>query len=158
MYHAQGEASGFLLKKMYQRDCYKAYKKALKYNPDNILVLNNWAYFLSLEGKQLERALKMAERVSELTDRNPTYMDTHAWILFRLGRLEEARQLMRQAVALDGQKSQELLLHYGDILHAMGDQFMAETYWKKALERGYDKAVIEERMKRPKVEKKAQNK
>lgn len=158
VYHAQGEASGFLLKKMYQRDCYKAYKKALKYNPDNILVLNNWAYFLSLEGKQLERALKMAERVSELTDRNPTYMDTHAWILFRLGRLEEARQLMRQAVALDGQKSQELLLHYGDILHAMGDQFMAETYWKKALERGYDKAVIEERMKRPKVEKKAQNK
>ena len=85
-------------------------------------------------------------------------MDTHAWSLFRLGRLEEARQLMRQAVALDGQKSQELLLHYGDILHAMGDQFMAETYWKKALERGYDKAVIEERMKRPKVEKKAQNK
>ena len=158
VYHAQGEASGFLLKKMYQRDCYKAYKKALKYNPDNVLVLNNWAYFLSLEGKQLERALKMAERVSELTDRNPTYMDTHAWILFRLGRLEEARQLMRQAVALDGQKSQELLLHYGDILHAMGDQFMAETYWKKALERGYDKAVIEERMKRPKVEKKAQNK
>ena len=153
VYHAYGEASGILIGKLYQRDCYRAYKKALKYNPDNVLVLNNWAYFLSVEGKQLERALQMAERVTELTERNPTYMDTHAWILFRMGRLEEARQLMRQAVALDGQKSPELLLHYGDILHALGEQFMAETYWKKALEKGADKTKIEERMKRPKVEK-----
>lgn len=153
VYHAYGESSGILIGKLYQRDCYRAYKKALKYNPDNVLVLNNWAYFLSVEGKQLERALQMAERVTELTERNPTYMDTHAWILFRMGRLEEARQLMRQAVALDGQKSPELLLHYGDILHALGEQFMAETYWKKALEKGADKTKIEERMKRPKVEK-----
>lgn len=153
VYHAYGEASGILIGKLYQRDCYRAYKKALKYNPDNVLVLNNWAYFLSVEGKQLERALQMAERVTELTERNPTYMDTHAWILFRMGRLEEARQLMRQAVALDGQKSPELLLHYGDILHALGEQFMAETYWKKALDKGADKVKIEERMKRPKVEK-----
>ena len=153
VYHAYGESSGILIGKLYQLDCYRAYKKALKYNPDNVLVLNNWAYFLSVEGKQLERALQMAERVTELTERNPPYMDTHAWILFRMGRLEEARQLMRQAVALDGQKSPELLLHYGDILHALGEQFMAETYWKKALEKGADKTKIEERMKRPKVEK-----
>ena len=153
VYHAYGESSGILIGKLYQLDCYRAYKKALKYNPDNVLVLNNWAYFLSVEGKQLERALQMAERVTELTERNPTYMDTHAWILFRMGRLEEARQLMRQAVALDGQKSPELLLHYGDILHALGEQFMAETYWKKALDKGADKTKIEERMKRPKVEK-----
>lgn len=154
VYHAYGESSGILIGKLYQRDCYRAYKKALKYNPDNVLVLNNWAYFLSVEGKQLERALQMAERANELSPRNPTYMDTQAWILFKLDRLEEARQLMRQAVALDGQQSKELLLHYGDILHALGEQFMAETYWKKALDKGYDKAVIEERMKQPKVEKK----
>ena len=154
VHHAYGEASGWLLKRMYQKDCYKAYKKALKYNPDNILVLNNWAYFLSLDGKRLDEALRMAERANELSPRNPTYMDTQAWILFKLDHLEEARQLMRQAVALDGQQSKELLLHYGDILHALGEQFMAETYWKKALDKGYDKAVIEERMKQPKIEKK----
>ena len=157
VFHAQSEKMSFVFKKMYQRDCYKAYKKALKYNPDNVLVLNNWAYFLAVEGKQLDRALQMAERVAELTDRNPTYMDTHAWILFRMGRLEEARQLIRQAVALDGQKSAELLLHYGDILHALGEQFMAETYWKKALEKGADKAKIEKRLQQPKVEKPTPN-
>lgn len=156
VWHAKSEASkGFLADKMARKDCYNAYKKALRYNPDNVLVLNNWAYFLSLEEKNLDEALKMAERVSELTDRNPTYMDTHAWILFKIGRTEEARQLMRQAVALDGQQSVELLVHYGDILHALGEQFMAENYWKKALDKGYDKAKIEERLTWPPVEKPA---
>ena len=58
---------------------------------------------------------------------------------------------MQQAIALDGQKSRELLVHYGDILHALGEQFMAETYWKKALEKGYEAAAIEERLARPRV-------
>ena len=76
--------------------------------------MNNWAYFLSLEEKDLEHALAMAERVAALTQNNPTYMDTHAWVLFKMGRLEEARQLLRKAIALDGQKSVELLVHYGE--------------------------------------------
>lgn len=156
VWHAKSEKSkGFLADKMARKDCYNAYKKALRYNPDNILVLNNWAYFLSLEEKNLDEALKMAERVTELSDRNPTYMDTHAWILFKLGRAEEARAMMRMAVALDGQQSAELLVHYGDILHALGEQFMAENYWKKALDKGYDKAKIEERLALPPVEKPA---
>lgn len=93
----------------------------------------------------------MAERVEELLPGNPTYMDTRAWILYRLGRLTEARVLQRQAVALDGQKSLELLVHYGDILHALGEQFMAETYWKRALENGYEAAEIERRLRQPRV-------
>ena len=137
--------------KQYQKACYDAYKQALRYNPDNAMVLNNWAYFLSLEGRDLDRALRMADRVEELTDNNPTYMDTRAWILFRLGRLKEARRVMQQAIALDGQSSLELLVHYGDILHALGEQFMAETYWKKALDKGYDEAAVKERLARPRV-------
>ena len=137
--------------KQYQKACYDAYKQALRYNPDNAMVLNNWAYFLSLEGRDLDRALRMADRVEELTDNNPTYMDTRAWILFRLGRLKEARRVMQQAIALDGQSSLELLVHYGDILHALGEQFMAETYWKKALDKGYDEEAIKERLARPRV-------
>ncbi len=155
VYHSihEQKASGFLMNGQFKKASYKAYEKALAYDPDNILVLNNWAYFLSVEGKQLDRALKMAERVLELTDKNPTYLDTYAWILFQLGRFEEARSIQRQAVALDGQRSRELLLHYGDILHALGEQYMAETYWKKALEKGYDKAIIDARLAQPPVKK-----
>ncbi len=135
--------------KKLRKQSYAAYEKALAYNPDNILVLNNWAYFLSLEEVSLEQALQMAGRVLELTDNNPTYMDTYAWVLFKLGRLEEARKIQQRAVALDGQKSLELLVHYGDILFAEGKRFMAETYWKRALDKGYDKTEIERRLAQP---------
>lgn len=147
VYHRQAEVSKFSSKaRKWRRESYAAYEKALSYNPDNVMVLNNWSYFLSLEEEQLERALQMSERVAALTSNNPTYMDTHAWVLFKMGRLEEARQLLRKAIALDGQKSLELLVHYGDILDALGERFMAETYWKRALEKGYDKAEIEKRL------------
>lgn len=126
--------------------CYRAYEKALRYNADNAMVLNNYAYFLSLEGRQLERALTMASRAISLSENNPTYLDTMAWVLYRLGRYTEAKKHMQQALSLDRSNSPELALHYGDILHALGEDFMAKSYWRKALERGYDVKEIERRI------------
>lgn len=131
------------------KECYKAYERSLDYWRDNPMVLNNYAYFLSLEERDLERALAMSSRVVALTDNNPTYLDTHAWVLFKLGRTDEARKILQKAVALDGQKSPELMVHYGDVLHALGEQFMAEIYWRRALEKGYDAGQIEKRLKQP---------
>ena len=128
------------------KNCYDAYDRSLRYNADYALVLNNYAYFLSLDGQQLDRALSMAERAVELAGNNPTYLDTQAWVLFRLGRTAEAKKVMQQAIALDGRQSSELLVHYGDILEALGEHFLAETYWQKALEKGYDAAAIERRI------------
>ncbi len=133
--------------KRYSPRCYDAYRQALKYNPDNVPVLNNFAYYLSLEGRQLKRAVRMSARAVELEPSNPTYIDTHAWVLFRLGRLEEAKKLMQQALSLDGQRSAELQMHYGDILAALGETFMAETYWKRALANGYNREAVERRLK-----------
>ena len=67
----------------------------------------------------------MSSRVVALTDNNPTYLDTHAWVLFKLGRTDEAKKVLQKAVALDGQKS-HCADGYGDILHELGEQFMAE--------------------------------
>lgn len=125
--------------------CYKAYDKALRLHADNAMVLNNYAYFLSLDGKNLERALTMISRALALSDKNATYLDTMAWVLYKLGRYDEAKKYMQQALSLDRQQSAELALHYGDILHALGEEFMAKTYWRKALERGADKEEIERR-------------
>ena len=124
---------------------YSAYKKALRYNADNSSVLNNYAYFLSLEGRDLERALTMATRANELSANNATYLDTKAWVLYKLGRYAEAKKVMQQALSLDRSRSPEYPLHYGDILNALGEEFMAKTYWRKALERGADKEEIERR-------------
>lgn len=131
------------------KECYKAYEKSLRYWADNPVVLNNYAYFLSLEERDLERALAMSSRVVALTDNNPTYLDTHAWVLYKLGRTDEAKKILQKAVALDGQNNPELMVHYGDILHELGEQFMAEIYWRRALEKGYDAQQIETRLAQP---------
>ena len=89
-----------------------------------------------------------AARAVELDGNNATLLDTYAWVLFRLGRLQEARRTMQQAISFDRSENPELYLHYGDILAALGEKFMAETYWRKALEKGYDDPrAIEERIR-----------
>jgi tetratricopeptide (TPR) repeat protein len=130
-----------------RHDAFSYYEKALRYDPDNIMVLNNYSYFLSLENRELEKALAMIARVMELEPGNPTYIDTYGWILYQLGRYSEARVALRQAVALDRDNNKELLIHYGDILYKLNEYFMASVYWKKAEEAGYDADEIESRLK-----------
>lgn len=134
--------------------CYEAYDKALELWSDNVMVLNNYAYFLSEQGSELERAERMSARAIAIEQNNSTYLDTYAWILYRLGRLDEARTYMRQALSLDRTGSAELPLHYGDILFALGENFMAETYWRKALEAGATSSRIEKRIELTKSGKK----
>lgn len=123
---------------------FMAYADALHYNPDNVAVLNNYAYFLSLTGRGLDKALPMAERAVELEKSNATYIDTYAWILHLLGRNDEAKRAMLRALSLDGQRDPDIIAHYGDILWSLGEKFMAETYWQKAIDRGYDKELMEQ--------------
>ena len=126
--------------------CYESYEKSLSLYPDNAMTLNNYAYFLSLERQQLEKALAMSSRAIILSPNNATYLDTHAWVLYELGRYEEARNVMRKALMLDSEGSEALMMHYGDILYAMKEYFMAETYWQKALEAGADRGEVEKRL------------
>lgn len=132
--------------------CFRAYYDALLYDENNIPVLNNYAYYLSLTGRGLDKALTMAHLAMSLDKSNATYIDTCAWVLYKMGRYEEAKKLMLRALSLDGQRDADLLAHYGDILWALGERFMAETYWKKAVEKGYDKATMEKHIKELKGE------
>ena len=131
-----------------EQRCIKAYQKALKFNADNNNALNNLAYEYSLKGRNLEEALVMVNRALELSENSPTTLDTKAWVLYKLGRYAEAKKVMQQAISLDRSKGHEFALHYGDILYALGEEFMAKTYWRKALERGADKEEIEKRFLR----------
>jgi len=135
----------------YRRKSFDAYDQALKLYYDNSLVLNNYAYFMgesSSDPRELDRAFSMAARAIELEGNNATYLDTYGWVLFRLGRLREARRVMQQAISFDRSESPELFYHYGEILFALGEKFMAETYYRKALEKGYEPVRrIEERIR-----------
>lgn len=136
LHHLRGES----------RKAFSYYEKALKYDADNAMTLNNYAYFLSEQDMKLQKALEMSERSNALSKSNPTYLDTQAWILYKLGRPAEAKPLMQQALSLDRSGSAVLLLHYGDILDALGDRFMATTYWKRAKAAGYNAAEIDKRI------------
>jgi tetratricopeptide (TPR) repeat protein len=131
-----------------QSRCYGYYDRALKKDADNVLVLNNYAYYLSEENEKLDTALKMAERVMELNPGNATYIDTYGWVLYQLGRYQEARKALQQAVSLDATGSSTLYVHYGDVLYKLGENFMASVYWQKALDAGYNKEKIAERLKK----------
>jgi tetratricopeptide (TPR) repeat protein len=88
----------------------------------------------------------MAQRATELSPNNATYLDTLAWVYYKMGDYEQAKKYMQQALSFDKNNSAELALHYGDILDALGNTFMAQTYWRKALERGADSKKIESRI------------
>lgn len=125
------------------KECYKAYDKALKYNPRNTMVLNNFAYFLCENGGNLKRALEMSQLSTEIDKGNPTFLDTHAWILYRLGKYAEAKVIMRQAISLDTTQNPEIALHYGEILSLLGEDTMANFYWEQALKWGMKKELVE---------------
>lgn len=131
---------------------FMCYAEALHYDENNLPVLNNYAYYLSLSGHGLDKALAMSHLAMTLDSSNVTYIDTCAWVLHKLGRNDEAKKLMIKALSLDGQQDTDLLLHYGDILWALGEKFMAETYWKKAVDRGYDAELMEQHIKELKSE------
>ena len=151
-YHEMAQHAGGLDEKM-MRQCYKAYERSLALDGDNIMVLNNYAYFLSLQNRELDRALALAAHVIAREPKNATYLDTYAWVLYQMGRYEEAKQAMRQAIAMDSRQSPALMVHYGDILFKLKEYFLAENYWRKALEGGFDAQEIEERITELKTQK-----
>ena len=114
-------------------EAYKAYDKALEYNENNILVLNNYAYFLSLDKEQLEKAEGMSGKCVKMQPNNYTYLDTYAWVYFQKGNYSFAKLYIESAISNGGSKSPEILEHYGDILYKTGNTDKAVEQWEKAL-------------------------
>ena len=110
----------------------KAYEAALDYDPENDHVLNNYSYFLSLRKDKLDLAEKMSTKLIERNPEDPTYLDTYAWVLYNLGKYEEAKKYIEKAIEFDENDSGTLVEHYGDILFKLGDVNGAVQQWEKA--------------------------
>ena len=124
-----------------------AYEQSLANDPNNPMVLNNHAYYLALEGKNLERALECSSLALALNPSSANLMDTHAWVLYKLGRYPEALDYITQALFYSEKQGPAFLDHDGDIRAAMGDKEGAINSWKKALELGGDKDEINSKIK-----------
>jgi tetratricopeptide (TPR) repeat protein len=111
---------------------FEAYEAVLKERPDDEHVLNNYAYYLSLAKKDLEKAKTMSSQLVKRFPKNATYLDTHAWVLFQLKDYEGAKKYMELALEYEESPSGVMLEHYGDILFHLGNSNEAIAYWKKA--------------------------
>ena len=141
MYHTQKQ----------MKEAYAAYDSALVYNPSNIGALNNYAYYLSVERRDLDKAEEMSYKTVKAEPNNATYLDTYAWILFEKGHYAEARIYIDNAMKSEGgDKSDVIVEHCGDIYYMTGDVDGALTYWKKALEMGSESKTLKQKIEKKK--------
>jgi len=110
----------------------KAFEKALEIQPDNIYVLNNYAYYLALRGERLERAVELAEKVNRLAPGSDSFEDTYAWALYKNGDFKEAKKWIEKAMEHGGSQSGTVIEHYGDILYRNGKEKEALEQWQRA--------------------------
>ena len=115
------------------KSAYKAYDNALKIDPDNIYVLNNYAYYLSVDGRDLKKAYQMSRKTILAEPENATYLDTYGWILYLRGEYLEAKSFFKQAMLYGGKESAVILDHYADVLYALKEYDLAVVYWNMAL-------------------------
>lgn len=126
------------------RESFEQYDSALVYNPDDAMCLNNYAYFLSLKGENLDKAEAMSYRAVKAEPGNATYLDTYAWIMFMQGKYAEAAEYMDRIVPRDSlaqfldndtTTSAVVLEHAGDIAWMNGDKERAHYLWMYAVKR-----------------------
>ena len=140
MYHTQKQ----------MKEAYAAYDSALVYNPSNIGALNNYAYYLSVERRDLDKAEEMSYKTVKAEPNNATYLDTYAWLLFEKGNYAEARIYIDNAMKSDDEKSDVIVEHCGDIYYMTGDVDGALSYWKKALEMGSESKTLKQKIEKKK--------
>lgn len=147
LYSAMGDL--YHMKKM-SSEAYAAYDSSLVYNPDNVLTLNNYAYYLSVERKELDKAEEMSFRTVKAEPANGTYLDTYAWILFEKGKYAEAKLYIDSAMENGGKESDVVVEHCGDIYYLNGDKDAALEYWQKALELGSKSETLKKKISQKK--------
>lgn len=123
-------------------EAYAAYDSCLNINPNEISCLNNYAYYLSEENRDLKRAEQMSYKTIKAEPENTTYLDTYAWILYMQKRYEEARIYIDQALKNDSTETSSVIWeHAGDIYIRLGLKSDASNYWQKAIDSGADNAT-----------------
>ena len=145
-----------LQKKGKMQQAFAAYDSCLQWKDDNIGCLNNYAYYLSEDGHNLQKAEQMSYKTIKAEPKNSTYLDTYAWILFMQDRFAEAKIYADQAVTndTDSVQSAVILEHTGDIYACLGKVNDAVDFWKKAVKSGGDSALLKRKIELKKYIKK----
>lgn len=140
IYHQRGQIE----------EAYAAFDSCLQWKEDNVECMNNYAYFISVDGGDLSRAEQMSYKTIKAQPTNSLYLDTYAWVLFQEKRYAEAQIYIEQAVANDSTNSYVQLEHAGDIYIMLGETDKAIDYWRRAIQAGGDAKAIERKIRQKK--------
>jgi len=124
-----------------------AYEQALKINPNDDYVLNNYSYYLSVRDTDLEKAEQMSKKSNALVQNNASYEDTYGWILYMSHKYLAAKECESKAIEQDGNRDATILEHYGDILFKLGEKDSAVDYWMKAKQAGVGSELLDKKIK-----------
>jgi Tfp pilus assembly protein PilF len=125
------EADLYYRKKEFGKS-FETFKEALKAKPGDIMILNNYAYYLAEQGEELKEAERMAKLVIEKEKGNTTYLDTYAWVLYKRGRYKESMKIMEWVINKKETPNAEWYEHLGYIMKALKRCDKALEYWKIA--------------------------
>jgi len=109
----------------------EAFKALFELNPKDEVALNNYAFYLAERNEKLSFALELIQKARTIDSTNPLYLDTHGWVLYKLKRYAEAKELLEQAL-MQLPNDYELTEHFGLVLIALGDTEQGNLYLKKA--------------------------
>jgi tetratricopeptide (TPR) repeat protein len=129
------------------KEAYAAYDSCLQWKDDNVGALNNYAYYLSEKGENLERAEQMSYKTIKAEPKNYTFLDTYAWILFMEKRYADAKTYIEEALRQDANVGAVIMEHAGDINAMNGDMTRALECWNKALKDGSTSKTIKRKIK-----------
>jgi tetratricopeptide (TPR) repeat protein len=122
------------------------FDSVLAVDPDNLVALNNYAYYLGLRGQDLEKAETMSRKTIEMEPQNSTFLDTYAWVVFKKGDHSKALKYIELAIQFLDSEHAEVYEHYGDILYKNLEIKKAREYWLKALELEPDRVHLKEKL------------
>ena len=108
------------LKNHSQSDRY--FEKVLELEPGNVFVANNYSYYLSIRGEKLQRAQELSRKTIKKHPKNSIYLDTYAWVLYKLEKYNKAEKYIKKAIQHSGSNDPEVLEHFGDILFKTGEK------------------------------------
>lgn len=131
-------------------ESYAAFEEALTLDPENVLVLNNYAYYLSVQGDHLEKALAMSKKTIEISPNNPAYLDTYGWILYKSERYSDALEYIAKALELSPRDG-EIMEHLGDVHYRLGNKEEAAKYWQKSKDNGNDSVQLDRKINEGKL-------
>ncbi len=124
------------------------FERILELDPEHAPTMNYLGYMWADLGINLDKSLKLITTALEKNPDNGAYLDSYGWVLYKLGRYEDAEVQLRKAIDLTDKVDYILYEHLGDICFSLNKCEEARKNWQKALELNPESQQLKERLAR----------